>query len=282
MKRFGRDVVFKIKSGYLEGNGMSTFGLKMLAATFMLLDHVYLYFFAPSLGAPLILTCIGRMAYPLFLFCMVWGYHYTRSRKVYLLRLYLLSIFMTVFCYAVDSYFPTENGFGFHNIFLSLFLVGALISTIEIFQKDRKRGIVLFSVIFAVQVLYIYAERILRAVFPSLPGLSGDTITGIVPNLYLNEYGFEFVALGVLMYFLKDKKELFCAAYILFCIAQFSAEMISGELGLPVQWLMIAALPLMMSYNHEKGRGMKYFFYVFYPAHAFLLFYLANFAVGSS
>ena len=261
---------------------MSTFALKMLAALFMVLDHVYLYFFAPSMDPSLILTCIGRMAYPLFLFCMVWGYRYTRSRKIYLLRLYLLSLFMTAFSYAVDYYLPTENGFGFHNIFLSLFLVGVLISTIEIFQEDRKKGMLLFGVIFAVQILNIYAERILRAIFPSLPGLSGDTITGIVPNLYLNEYGFEFVALGVLMYFLKEKKDLFCAAYILFCIAQFSGEVIWGESGLPTQWLMIAALPLMMRYNHEKGRGMKYFFYVFYPAHTFLLFYLANFVIGRS
>ena len=50
--------------------------------------------------------------------------------------------------------------------------------------------------------------------------------------------------------------------------------------GVPTQWLMIGALPLMMRYNQEKGRGMKYFFYVFYPAHTFLLFYLANFVIG--
>lgn len=86
-----------------------------------------------------------------------------------------------------------------------------------------------------------------------MPGLSGDTITGVIPNLYLNEYGFEFVALGVLMYFLKEKKDLFCVTYIIFCIAQFSSEIVSSELGIPMQWLMIAALPLMMRYNNEKA-----------------------------
>jgi len=261
---------------------MSTFTLKILAVLFMFLDHIYLYFFAPSMGVPLILTCIGRVAYPLFLFCMVWGYHYTRNRKIYLLRLYLLSIFMTVFSYAIDYYLPTEQGYGFHNIFLSMFLVGVLISTIETFQKDRKKGYILLCIIFAVQVLFSYAGRILHIIFPFLPGLSGDTITGIVPNIYLNEYGFEFVALGVLMYFLKEKKDLFCVTYILFCIAQFSKELIWGELGIPMQWLMIAALPLMMRYNNEKGYGMKYFFYIFYPAHTFLLFYIANFVLGKA
>lgn len=43
-----------------ENRGLNTFTLKILAVLFMLLDHIYLYFFSPSVGAPLILTCIGR------------------------------------------------------------------------------------------------------------------------------------------------------------------------------------------------------------------------------
>ena len=87
-----------------------------------------------------------------------------------------------------------------------MFWVGLLISTIETFQKDRKKGGIMLGAIFTVQILFPYAERILRIFFPFLPGLKGDTITGIIPNIYLNEYGFEFIALGVLMYFLKEKK----------------------------------------------------------------------------
>lgn len=112
--------------------------------------------------------------------------------------------------------------------------------------------------------------------------MSGDAITGLIPNIYLNEYGFEFVILDVLMYFFKDRKDLFCVMYIIFCIAQFSSEVVQGAFGFPTQWLMIVALPLMMCYNKEKGPGMKYFFYIFYPAHTFLLFYLANFALGKA
>ncbi len=36
--------------------------------------------------------------------------------------------------------------------------------------------------------------------------------------------------------------------------------------------MMIGALPFMLRYNNEKGYGMKYFFYIFYPAHSFYYF----------
>ncbi|WP_050797867.1 TraX family protein, partial [Hungatella hathewayi] len=207
----------------------------------------------------------------LFLFSMVWGYHYTRNRKKYLLRLYLMSIFMTGFMYFIKIRFNAVVDYGYHNIFLSMFLVGVLISTIELFIKDRKKGGILIGVIVLVQILYYMLPRF----FPFLRSLSGDTLTGVIPNLAMNEYGLEFVALGVLMYFLKEQKDVFTAVYLIFCICQFSEEMLAA--GTATQWLMVLALPFMLSYNNQKGPGLKYFFYVFYPAHTFLLFYTANY-----
>ncbi len=248
---------------------MSTFTLKMTALLLMVLDHIGYYFE----GAPAWLGWLGRGSYPLFLFCMVWGYHHTRSRKKYLLRLYLMSVFMTALGFAVDSWFPTEYGYGNHNIFLPLFLVGVLISAIELYQKDRKRGSLLLGAIFAMQVVYY----LLPSFLPAARMLSGDTLTGLIPNLAVNEYGFEFVALGVLMYFLREKKDLLCVTYLLFCISQFSAEMLAS--GGATQWMMVIVLPLILRYNGEKGPGLKSFFYVFYPAHTLLLFWLANFVL---
>lgn len=111
---------------------MNTFTLKMTALILMVLDHIGCYFD----GAPVWLNWLGRLSYPLFLFCMVQGYRHTRSRKRYLLRLYLMSLFMTGFSYFLDSRFPTPNGYGNHNIFLPMLLTGVLISTIECFGRE--------------------------------------------------------------------------------------------------------------------------------------------------
>ena len=245
---------------------MTTFTLKLTAAALMTLDHIGMYFPA----APAWFRWLGRGAYPLFLFCMVQGYAHTRSRKRYLLRLYLMSLFMTAWGLFLDARFPSEGGYGNHNIFVPLFLTGLLISAVELFQRDRRRGGLLLGALPLVQVLYALLPNLL----PFTRNLSGDVLTGVVPNLAVNEFGFEFIALGLALYFLRDRREALAAVYLIFCLWQFSAEALYGVF--PVQWMMALALPLMLRYNGEKGRGWKWFFYAYYPAHTALLFLLAR------
>lgn len=257
---------YDIRNAHQGGTFMTIFALKLTAAGLMLLDHIGLYF----AGAPLWLRFLGRGAYPLFLFCMTQGYAHTRSRRRYLLRLYAMSLFMTALGQTLDTCFPTENGYGNHNIFVPLFLTGLLISAIERYQRDRRQGALLLGGLAFSQVVY----QFLPALVPALGAFSGDVLTGLVPNLAVNEFGFEFIALGLAFYFLRDHREALCAVYLIFCIYQFSAEMLDGW---AVQWMMILALPLIARYNGEKGPGWKGFFYLFYPAHTCLLFFLANF-----
>ena len=37
------------------------------------------------------------------------------------------------------------------------------------------------------------------------------------------------------------------------------------------QWMMIGALPFMLSYNNKLGKSQKWFFYVAYPVHIAIL-----------
>ena len=257
-----RDIPLYIAKG---AETMTTFSLKLTAAALMTLDHIGFYFPA----APVWFRWLGRGAYPLFLFCMVQGYAHTRSRKRFLLRLYLMSVFMTVLGLVLDARVPSENGYGNHNIFLPLFLTGFLISAVELYRRDRKRGGLLLGAAALVQVFY----GLLPWLLPFTRGLSGDVLTGVAPNLAVNEYGFEFIALGMAMYFLRERREDLTAVYLIFCIYQFSAEALYG--CFPVQWMMVLALPLMLRYDGGKGRGWKWFFYVYYPAHTCLLFLLS-------
>ncbi|RAZ89352.1 conjugal transfer protein TraX, partial [Klebsiella oxytoca] len=69
---------------------------------------------------------------------------------------------------------------------------------------------------------------LLPFLLPGAGNFSGDVLTGIVPNLALNEFGFEFIALGLALYFLRDRREALAAVYLIFCIYQFSAEALYG------------------------------------------------------
>jgi len=188
---------------------MSIFSLKMTAAALMVLDHIGLFF----VGAPVWFRWLGRGAYPLFLFCMTQGYFHTRSRKRYLFRLYTMSLFMTALGQTLDACFPTENGYGNHNIFVPLFLTGLLISAVELYQRDRRKGALLLGGTAFFQVFY----QFLPALVPALQNFSGDVLTGIVPNLAVNEFGFEFIALGMTFYFLRDRRDVLRAVYLIFC-----------------------------------------------------------------
>ena len=62
---------------------LSAAALHIIAMTFMLMDHLW----ATLLPAQEWLTCVGRLAFPIFAFMTVEGYFHTRDLLKYLRRM---------------------------------------------------------------------------------------------------------------------------------------------------------------------------------------------------
>ena len=67
---------------------ISSFGLHLLAMALMLCDHIW----ATLPYAPMLLTALGRIAFPIFAFLMAEGHAHTRDVRKYRRRLLLLAV----------------------------------------------------------------------------------------------------------------------------------------------------------------------------------------------
>ncbi|MGV8906079.1 MAG: TraX family protein [Acetobacterium sp.] len=254
---------------------MTSTTLKITALVLMFLDHVAQ--FIP--GTPLWFHWLGRISAPLFIFCMIWGFHYTHDRKKYLLRMYCFGLGMGFINIICNNIYPNALTPITNNIFVTLFLIGIISWLIEYVRTDKTKGTQLIA-LFAVYQVITTGICIVSGLISPLYGTE-LFVGAISANLIYNEGSFIFVFLGVLLYFNKEDKKSLILSYGSFCLVYFSLE-INANFSLTAlfyqnyQWMMIAALPLMLLYNGRKGSGLKYLFYIFYPLHILILFLIGN------
>lgn len=271
---------------------MSTTTLKLIALALMFLDHIHE--FIP--GAPLILTILGRISAPVFFFYTVWGFHHTHSRPVYLLRMYLCSALMGILDSVLNAAIPDSYQSCTNNIFSTLFVICLFIYLWEKGTTPGKKALMeaawaavnltvlaVSRTLLSSAWLEAAAEETLGWDFIALH----TTVTGLLPNAITCEGGLLAVVMGLVLHFCKGSKAGLSWGYGLYCAAYLAMLLSAGaQAGVAdwgrylfrnaIQWMQILALPLMLTYNGQRGRNLKYLFYVFYPLHIALLFLLGN------
>ena len=60
--------------------------------------------------------------------------------------------------------------------------------------------------------------------------------------------------------------------YVIFCGLYIAYLIVSGTFQTNNQWMMIFALIPILLYSGKNGRGMKYFFYLYYPLHVYAIY----------
>ncbi|MFJ6264141.1 TraX family protein [Lysinibacillus xylanilyticus] len=264
---------------------MNTTILKIIAVIAMFIDHVG--FFIPN--TPEWFGWIGRIAVPIFIFTIVIGFQYTSDRKKYLTRLYMFSLGMSFINLLVNYIFRDFSIADLtNNFFAPLFLIVLILSLIE---KKQLKYIFLFSIW---QIISLVLCSLLADIieFPSFNSATTNAYFwgSIFGNIFAVEGGPLFILMGIFLYLARDRKINIVIVYTIFSFCCFYSSYKWGHLintwnnllfpFTSYQWTMISAVPLILLYNSKRGKGLKYFFYIFYPAHIIILyligFYLKN------
>lgn len=243
--------------------------LKWLALCCMVADHVA-YFF----GLPVPLRWVGRLAAPIFLFLVVEGFCHTHDLKKYLLRMYAVAagmgcinaVLAAAGGWREDHLTPTNS------ICSTFFLLLVMLYGARLLEERHPAGLLFMVAPFAVH--YTVAAL--------LDGSAAKLLlTTVLPSPIYSEGGVSFLAMGLLLYLLRSCRRWqlggFAAATLAFFVLPYLAAgaTTSWMLFAGYQWMQIFAVIPLVLYSGEKGRSPRWFFYLFYPAHIYLLYFIS-------
>lgn len=253
--------------------------IKLIAVVLMFMDHIHQMF--TVVGAPVWLTMAGRLVFPMFLFAAAESFHYTHSKKKYLQRLLFASWGMTLFTFLLQQAVPNENVVLMNNAFSTFFMAGLYMLFWDWFAEGMHKKeikLVIKSILYCFIPVLCALPPFLIVMFSMSGNVSTSVIrylsvaTMFIPNILTVEGGYAFVLLGVLFYIFREKRSI---QIIVLLILSVLTYMTDGGF----QCLMcLAAIPMVL-YNGERGRGMKNFFYMFYPAHIGILYLVSSLLV---
>lgn len=221
--------------------------IKLIAIAAMTVDHLTWLMF-PGLQRVwyvYLLHIIGRLTAPIMWFFIAEGCHYTRDIKKYAGRLFL---------FAVISHFAYTFAFG---IPFMPFSTGVINQT----------G-VMWSLAWAVVLIAICRNesipkpvQILSIILICLVSFPSDwsSIAVMCPFfLYLHRGNFR-----------KQAFDIFLWAFVYAMVYFFAIDKMYGVL----QMFTVLSIPVMANYNGERGswKGMKWLFYVYYPANLIVI-----------
>ena len=238
------------KFAFLSGNA-----LKILAAIFMVIDHVGLMFFPDYI----ILRKIGRLAFPIFAFMIAEGCKYTKNKPKYFAMIFLMGVIFQVVYYVVEKS-------TYMCIFITFSTSILMIYALQYFKKQlfiKKNYLqkVIAFLIFALSIVAVY----------------------VLNKKVFIDYGFWGCMLPVFasMFHADEKDENQKLLQKIDCVPvsvlTLTIGVVLSSIALNkingIQFYSLFAIILLLLYSGKRGKHkMKYFFYIFYPAHLVLIY----------
>lgn len=243
---------------------MDAYKLKLIAIIGMVTSHMVITWWdiIPQwLAFPM--YAAGGLTFPIMAFFVAEGYKHTSNLKRYILRLSVIAVI----------------ALPFHIFALSIPMGGGNLSVYPFLN-------IIFTIILSLFVLVLYDKIKIRALFWLM------YVVLIVPIAFLFEWYFIGVTMVLMYHIIRNENVRRIAPSILagvffFITALFSiwaqpvleslntpglianADFVTIMLVFPIGCFLAGIL--LRRYNGERGKQMKYLFYVFYPLHLVIL-----------
>lgn len=235
---------------------ISSAGLHMIAMFCMLLDHMW----ATVTPGNEWMTCVGRIAFPIFAFMIAEGCYYTRSMKKYILRMFL---------FALTAEIPFD----------------LMVSGIPFYPYHQN---VMWT--FLLAMLCIYAAESVKAkgkTWLTFLTAAGVSLLGVIIGFVtMVDYYGAGVLTVLVFWFFRERKPLNLVIQLVF-LWWLNVEVLGGyyyplhifgqEFEIVQQgFALIAFIPILL-YRGRQGlhtKGFQYFCYAFYPVHCLVLWLL--------
>lgn len=234
----------------IETTSMS---LHVMAMLFMLCDHLW----ATVVPGNDWLTCVGRLAFPIFAFMIVEGYFHTHNLKKYVGRLLLFAVLSEI---PFNLVMGSRAFYPIHQNVLWTFLIGIL--CIYLNERAKAKGGIVRRIL----------TGCVTVVLAFVLGLAGFV-----------DYNYAGVFMVLAFYFFRGRKWWhFLGQFLL--LWYINVEMLSGyayevqlfgETHFIVRqgFALLALIPIWL-YRGKQGphnKALQYFYYAFYPAHLLVL-----------
>lgn len=230
----------------------TSFSLHIMAMAFMLCDHLW----GTIVPGNDWLTCIGRIAFPIFAFMIVEGYFHTSNLKKYVKRLLI---------FAVISEIPFNLALGsrliypIHQNVLWSFLIS--IGLIHWNEKVKEKAIWKRVLVAVSSILIAYVVGILTFVDFYHAGI----LTVLTFYFFRQRKWWSYVGQFVCLYYINME----VLGGFMYEIPMFGSTFYLMRQG----FALLALIPIWL-YKGKKGyhsKTMQYVNYWFYPAHLLIL-----------
>lgn len=233
----------------------NAYQLKLAMASLMVLDHLKIIpdFIPDQLS--MVFHMVTRCVAVFFSYMLVEGFLHTRNVKAYLLRLYGAAGLMATGNTLINSLYQSKDIYIGNNIFLTLAVgLTMLICLKEFKNNSRPRQVI--------QVVLAGLCLIVGVLFTE----GGAVVLPFILITYLGrktpfKRNLAYILLALL---------LLLSSYHPYETIEMTIQMMLYN----ADWLFIAVLPIISLYNGQAGPRTtfsRYFFYIFYPLHLWLL-----------